>query len=80
MKRIEMKDVVMAAVTGYIQEHQYAPSIREICEITGIQSTNTVYRKIQELINEGKLETDAGYGSPRALRLAGYKLVKEDTA
>ena len=66
------------AIVAYINEHQYAPTVRELCELTGMKSTSAVHSHITRLINDGYLETDHGIGAPRALRIPGYKLVKAD--
>ena len=68
---------IMQAIVSYIAEHQYAPTVREIGSMTGINSTSSVHHYIGALLAEGKLETDAGLGSSRALRVPGYKFIKE---
>ena len=70
------KEKVLNAVIGYISEHQYPPSVRELCDITGLKSTSSINRYITKLLEEGKLESDCGIGSSRALRVPGYKFVK----
>lgn len=70
------KEKILNAVIDYIAEHQYPPSMRELCGITGLKSTSSINRYITKLLEEGKLETDCGIGSPRALRVPGYKFVK----
>lgn len=70
------KERVLNAVVDYISEHQYPPSVRELCDLTGLRSTSSVNRYVTKLLEEGKLETDCGIGSPRALRVPGYKFVK----
>ncbi len=70
------KEKVLNAVIGYIAEHQYPPSARELCDITGLKSTSSINRYITKLLEEGKLETDCGIGASRALRVPGYKFVK----
>ena len=74
---MKSREKVYGAIIDYINEHQYPPTLREICKMTGISSTNTVHHHIERLTLEGKLESDAGMGSPRALRVPGYKFVKE---
>lgn len=75
----ETEDAVFQAVKTYIEKHCYAPTIREIGIIAGISSTCTVHRYLQILLYKGRLETDAKTGEPiaRALRIPGYKMVKE---
>ena len=70
------KEKVLNAIVDYISEHQYPPSVRELCDITGFKSTSSINRYINKLLEEGLLETDCGIGAPRALRVPGYKFVK----
>lgn len=67
---------IMDCITGYIEEHGYPPTVREICAITGIRSTSNVHHHITKMIAKGELESDSGEGSSRALRVPGYKFVK----
>lgn len=67
---------VLQSIIGYIEKHGYAPTVREIGEMTGLKSTSTVQHHLKELMKEGKIETDAGFSSPRAIRIPGYKFVK----
>lgn len=52
--------------------------MREIGQGIGIHSTSTVQRHLEKMIKEGTLETDAPAGSTRAIRVPGYKFVKEE--
>lgn len=70
------KEEVLNAITDYINEHQYPPTVRELCDITGLKSTCSIHGYINKLLEEGKLETDCGIGTSRALRVPGYKFVK----
>lgn len=70
---------VLDAIIGYIIKHQYPPSIREICDMTGLKSTSTVHGHIDRLLKEGLLETDHGIGAPRTLRVPGYKFVRKES-
>jgi repressor LexA len=67
----------MKAVEEYILQHRYAPTVREIGEMTGLRSTSTIHHHLKKLFNDGKLETDAEYGTPRAIRLPGYHLERD---
>ena len=73
----ESRKIVYDAIVAYINEHQYAPTARELCELTGMKSTATIHSHITRLINDGYLETDAD-GAPRALRVPEYKFAKID--
>jgi repressor LexA len=73
----QTRERIMQAIISYIEKHQYAPTVRELLEMTGIKSTSTIHRHILVLIDKGRLETDAEWGTPRALRVPGYKIIKE---
>lgn len=73
----QTRERIMQAIISYIEKHQYAPTVRELLEMTGIKSTSTIHHHISVLIDIGRLETDAEWGTPRALRVPGYKFVKE---
>lgn len=66
---------ILSCIVQYINKHGYAPTVREICDVTGLKSTSTVSRQIQIMMNHGTLETDAP-GFPRAIRVHGYVFVK----
>ena len=68
---------VLNAIIGYITEHQYPPTIREICDMTGLKSPSTVQIHISNLIRDGLLETDHEYGASRALRVTGFRLTQD---
>ena len=72
-----MEEKVFNAIVEYIKEHKYAPSVRELCDLTGLKSTSSVHRYIHNLIKKGKIESDHDFSTPRALRVAGYEFVKE---
>lgn len=70
------KDKILEFIIGYIQEHGYSPSYDEIKDGAGMKSKNTVHRHVRKMIELGMLETDTE-GSPRAIRVPGYKFVKD---
>ena len=72
----QTRERIMQAIISYIEKHQYAPTVRELLEMTDIKSTSTMHRHISVLINMGRLESDAEWGTPRALRVPGYKFIK----
>lgn len=51
----------------YVKEHQYSPTIRELCELTGLKSTSTVKGYIDRLVEKGILEKEDD--KPRTLRI-----------
>lgn len=69
----ENRKNVYLYILKYIKEHCYSPSNKEIAEGLEI-SPGTVRRHIDELIDDGLLETDADPGTSRAFRVSGYQL------
>ena len=65
------------AIVKYIGEHGYPPTVREIGDMVGLKSTSSVQSHLKRMIEMGTLETDAGFSSPRAIRVPGYKFTKE---
>ena len=71
-KRTEIKQ----AIISYMEKHGYAPTVREIGDMVGLSSTSSVHNHLIRMIANGELETDDEIGSPRAIRVPGYKIVK----
>lgn len=59
----------------YFQKHGYSPSYQEIVDALNLH-IQTVRRHIAELIEDGLLATDHP-GTPRTIRITGYKFTKE---
>lgn len=75
----KVRERILNMIVQYIQAHGYPPSFREIGASVGLKSTSSVKEHIDKMLIDGMLETDATEGnSPRALRVPGYKFVKED--
>lgn len=66
---------VYDAIVNYTIHYGFAPSVRDICDMTGLKSTSSVYNNMVKLNAKKKIKT---YGSPRAIKIIGYKLVKEN--
>lgn len=47
---------VLDAIKAYWAEHQFAPSVRDLCELTDINSTGYVYRILLALRAEGLVD------------------------
>ena len=65
----QTRERVLEAITNYINEHEYPPTVREVCEIVGLKSTATVHRHIEILKERGLLEVDGEGCHMRALRV-----------
>lgn len=72
------RKMIVKFIIRYINEHGYSPSMQEIGEGIGIKARSCICRNIRILIQIGELETDAKEGTPRAIRVPGYKFVKVD--
>lgn len=68
MKYYETTEKIYDFCKSYIDEHGYAPTIREIGKGVGLSSTSVVHRHMQRLFNEGKLATEHP-GEARAFRI-----------
>lgn len=76
MKENVMEQKVFDCIVEYIKQHNYSPSMKDICELTGLKSTSNAHRYVHILMDKGKLETDHEFGVPRALRVVGYEFRK----
>lgn len=67
---------VYECIVRYMTETQRSPSMRDICNRTGIKSTNTVFRYLRILQSQDLIQiTD---NKSRSIVLNGYKLIKEE--
>ena len=58
-KETESKEnKVYEAIVDYINKHQRPPSVRNLCELTGITSTAVVHSKLKSLAEKGYIEID----------------------
>lgn len=69
---MKSKEKVLNYIVDYMTEHQYAPSIRNICEGTGLKSTSTVYSHLVNLELEGAIE----FNGVRCIAVKGYRFGK----
>lgn len=73
----EVRKRIYDVVVTYIHEHGYPPTVREIGSVVNL-SPSPVHANLKKMIETGMLETDAGVGSPRAIRVPGHKFVGGD--
>lgn len=73
-----IKGKILESIITYIQKHGYSPTIREIGEMVDLKRTSSVQRHLTKMFEDGILETDHGYGTPRAIRVPGYNFVKNN--
>jgi len=69
---LERRNRVIEFIRNYVNEHEYAPSLREIAEGVELKGVSSVHFYMERLLMDGVLETDIeGEGlKPRAYRLA----------
>lgn len=65
------REQIKAFIIGYLTEHGYVPTVREICAGVGLASTSSVMQYMHDLFEQGILETDVGIDCPRAYRVKG---------
>ncbi|MBR6336234.1 MAG: transcriptional repressor LexA [Ruminococcus sp.] len=71
-KRITDKErKVFEFIKNYVDENNFAPTVREIQEEFGLKSTSTAHRYIITLSQKGLLERENNCN--RAIRIAGYQ-------
>lgn len=66
---------LIAIITNYIQTHNYSPTVRDLMNLTDIQSSSTMHYRIKQLRDNGFI--DYVDSEPRTIRVIGYKFVKE---
>lgn len=71
------REKIYIAIVSYIEQHGYPPTNREIGRMVGYRSTSSVQEQLDTMKELGMIETDAGLGASRAIRVPGYKFVKE---
>lgn len=69
------RDCIFYFIIHYIEKHGYAPTIREIGDGVNLSSSSSVQYHLKRMFMDGTLETDV-YGSSRAIRVPGYRLMK----
>lgn len=68
------RERVYRFIVDFITENSYSPSVKEICEGTGLSSTSNVHDYLRKLKMMGKI--DMKERTPRTIRLVVYKTVK----
>ncbi|MGC4378230.1 hypothetical protein WD019_15080 [Fictibacillus sp. Mic-4] len=58
---------ILDLITNYIREYSFPPTVREICNLSGLRSTSTVHRHLEQLRKKGLITWEEGL--PRTLRL-----------
>ena len=66
--RGESQEKIYAYIKKVVRDKGYPPSVREICEATGLRSTSTVHAHLKRLEKRGMISRDSM--KPRAISLA----------
>lgn len=61
--------MILSYSRDYLKKHGYAPTLREIGEHTGLESTASVKYYMDKLYDEGMIESEHR-GFPRAFRIS----------
>lgn len=61
------QDELLEAIRGFWAEMGYAPTVRELCDLTGRKSPATVYQTLGRMRRKGLVEWKSN--SPRTLRV-----------
>ena len=71
------REKIFKTIIEYIEEHGYPPMQKEIIDITGM-TQGEVSRQLHVMLAKGMIETDEEYRiANRAIRVPGYKFVKD---
>lgn len=73
------REAIYESIISYLERHGYPPTNKEIGEMVGLKSKASVHEHLLAMKDEGIIETDAGFGASRAIRVTGYKFVMEET-
>lgn len=74
----QTREAIYESIISYLDQHGYPPTNQEIGEMVGLKSKASVHKHLLAMKDEGMIETDAGFEASRAVRVAGYKFVKEE--
>ena len=72
VSEVKTRDFVLQCIIEYMEDHQYAPSVRDLCDMTGLSSTSTVQQHLINLSKEGRIE----FNGKRCISVEGYKFGK----
>lgn len=74
----QVREEILTIIIEYIEKYGYPPTVREIGDMTGLKSTCSVKHHLDRMIADGTLET-SHKSSQRAIRVPGYRFIKEET-
>lgn len=71
----DIQQQVLDAIRTHIVEKGYPPSVRDVCDAVGLQSSSTGHHHLKALQRKGLIVRDPDV--PRGLRVVGMKTVEE---
>lgn len=63
----ERQSEILNMISEYIDKEGISPTVRELCDISGIKSTSSVHKHIKSLEKEGYIKMIKD--SPRSMRV-----------
>ena len=70
-KSNERRNRILLYITAYVEQNGFAPSVRELCSMSGYRSTATVHRYMKQLESEGLISHQTA--KPRTIVIEGGK-------
>jgi repressor LexA len=49
------KRMIVEAIQAYVAEHNYPPTVRELCDMVGLKSGSTMHRHLEDLRKAGMI-------------------------
>lgn len=49
----EARSLVLSAMRGYAKKHKRAPTLEELCELTGTTSVGSMHKHVARLVDDG---------------------------
>ena len=49
----ESRSLVLSAMRGYAKKHRRAPTLEELCELTGTSSVGSMHKHVARLVDDG---------------------------
>lgn len=74
MKAVHEK--ILEFITGFMLEHDYPPTVREIAKGTGYSSSATIFGHLLDMQKAQLIDYNGD--SPRTIRVPGYHYIKFD--
>lgn len=52
----EKENIILVAISNFIEEKGFSPTVREIGDLTGFKSSSSVHKYLLRLRDKGKIE------------------------